>query len=240
MMSLPDHRSPRLTLAFAALILSWVAPSISSAQATDEPLLLTPPADATSVPAEPTSDAAPLDVPTASPTNGQAEAARRPGKVVLGAQLLGLSDIGQVSTNIRPPADPKGQQTLPADKTRGVLPTTETKATTLIYDASGYRGYLAPGYVAHRPTYFEETRLERYGHAHSHHVQPFVSATRFGVNLAALPYKMTVERPRFPRVEVHPFETGGVAPHYFDPYPRSTRAAAVEVATIAGLILIIP
>ncbi|MEW4563968.1 hypothetical protein AB1K70_15640 [Bremerella sp. JC770] len=46
----------------------------------------------------------------------------------------------------------------------------------------------APAFY-HRPLYFEEVNLERYGHTHKH-LQPAYSAAHFFANTLALPYKM--------------------------------------------------
>ena len=69
---------------------------------------------------------------------------------VLGADLLGLRDIGKVSTNIKPPAD-DGKTILPVNKATGILPTESTPVHSYVVMESGYRGYLAPAAFCHRP-----------------------------------------------------------------------------------------
>jgi len=51
----------------------------------------------------------------------------------------------------------------------------------------------APAFY-HRPLYFEEVNLERYGHTHKH-LQPAYSAAHFFANTLALPYKMGAYHP---------------------------------------------
>lgn len=51
----------------------------------------------------------------------------------------------------------------------------------------------APSFY-HRPLYFEEVNLERYGHRQVH-LQPVHSAAHFFANTIALPYKMLVHHP---------------------------------------------
>jgi hypothetical protein len=52
----------------------------------------------------------------------------------------------------------------------------------------------APG-LCHRPLYFEEPNLERYGHSAGHVVQPLVSAAHFAAAVPALPVNMALRRP---------------------------------------------
>jgi hypothetical protein len=49
--------------------------------------------------------------------------------------------------------------------------------------------------LCHKPLYFEEVQLERYGHTAGPVRQPFISGAHFFVNLAALPYKMAINPP---------------------------------------------
>ncbi len=58
--------------------------------------------------------------------------------------------------------------------------------TTLTWKATG---------VCHKPLYFEEPQLERYGHTTGHFVQPLLSGAHFFLNLVALPYHAGINPP---------------------------------------------
>ena len=178
------------------------------------------------------------------PSTGDADSTTPPGCLppttldedqVLGAKLLGLCPINKVKTGIKV----EGQMAVP-NKAKGIIKEEGKLIHSVIHPQSQYQGFLAPAGFCHRPTYFEENRLERYGQSRSRLLQPWVSGAKFGANLVALPYKMAVEPPRQCRFYDHPYEAGRVAPHYFEVYPADRRGALVEVATIAGLIMIIP
>ena len=49
--------------------------------------------------------------------------------------------------------------------------------------------------LCHRPLYFEEPNLERYGHTSRFLTQPFLSGAHFFSSVPALPLKMAIERP---------------------------------------------
>ena len=53
--------------------------------------------------------------------------------------------------------------------------------TTFMWQASG---------LCHKPAYFEDVHLERYGHSWGPYVQPLMSGAHFFLNVPILPYKM--------------------------------------------------
>ena len=50
--------------------------------------------------------------------------------------------------------------------------------------------------LCHKPLYFEDVQLERYGHSWNPVVQPFMSAAHFFVSVPLLPYKMGLQSAR--------------------------------------------
>lgn len=66
--------------------------------------------------------------------------------------------------------------------------------------------------MRHRPLYFEEVNLERYGYTPSYTFQPLISAARFFATIPALPYKMVVERPRRCTYTLGHYRPGNCAP----------------------------
>ncbi|MFM7070988.1 MAG: hypothetical protein ACKO38_04230 [Planctomycetota bacterium] len=97
-----------------------------------------------------------------------------------------------------------------------------------------------PPALCHRPLYFEEANLERYGYGVRPVFQPAVSGARFLATTAALPYLMTAQSPRDCVYTLGRDRPGSLAPrrpHYPELRPG---AAAAEAGVAAGLILLIP
>ena len=94
--------------------------------------------------------------------------------------------------------------------------------------------------MRHRPLYFEEIGLERYGHSTCAGLQPFVSAAKFFANAAALPYKMTLEHPNSCAYTLGHSRPGDCAPRYCWRTPLRLRAGIVEAGFVVGLIFLIP
>jgi hypothetical protein len=91
----------------------------------------------------------------------------------------------------------------------------------------------------HNPLYFQDPALERYGHVHPG-VQPFVSLTRFGVQVLGLPYQSVIDSPH---TKVYPlgwFRPGDPAPHLCYQIPLNPEAAAAEAAAITTGFLLVP
>jgi len=93
--------------------------------------------------------------------------------------------------------------------------------------------------VGHRPLYFEEVNLERYGYSHGV-IQPLLSGAHFFGKIPALPYMMTAESPCDYVYTLGHYRPGSYAPHHIHHPPLSLRAAAVEAAAVTGLIFAIP
>lgn len=94
--------------------------------------------------------------------------------------------------------------------------------------------------LAHKPLYFQEVNLERYGHTAGPVIQPFLSAAHFFVNIAVLPYKMGIHPPTECQYALGYYRPGSCAPWIVPPVPLSLRGAVVQGATISGLIALIP
>ena len=94
--------------------------------------------------------------------------------------------------------------------------------------------------LCHKPLYFEDVQLERYGHSLGPWVQPFASAAHFFLTVPALPYLMGLKTPDECVYTLGYYRPGSCAPYMLDPLPISIRAALFEGAAIAGGVLIIP
>jgi hypothetical protein len=94
--------------------------------------------------------------------------------------------------------------------------------------------------MCHKPLYFEEPDLERYGHSWNPLVQPIVSGAHFFATFPVLPYKMGLTPPQECIYSLGYYRPGNCAPYLLPPIPFSLRAAAVEAAAVGGAIAIIP
>jgi hypothetical protein len=104
-------------------------------------------------------------------------------------------------------------------------------ATTMMtWKAAGY---------CHKPLYFEDWNLERYGHSHGP-LDPVFSAAHFFVTLPVLPYKMGVELPWECVYPLGYYRPGNCAPWTVPAVPISCRGLAVEAATVTGLVFLLP
>jgi hypothetical protein len=93
--------------------------------------------------------------------------------------------------------------------------------------------------LCHKPLYFEELALERYGHTWGY-LQPFVSGAHFFGTLPILPYKMGVEAPWECIYALGYYEPGSCAPYIVYPVPLNVRGALLEAGAWTGGVLLIP
>jgi len=103
--------------------------------------------------------------------------------------------------------------------------------TTYTWKASG---------LCHKPLYFEEVALERYGHSHGCLVDPLVSGAHFFGTIPLLPYKMGLKPPCECEYSLGYYRPGNCAPHLLYACPFSWRAAAAEAAVVTGLVYAVP
>ena len=66
--------------------------------------------------------------------------------------------------------------------------------------------------LCHKPLYFEEVNLERYGHTAGPVLQPLVSSAHFFGNIIVLPYKMGVHGPTECQYSLGYYRPGNCAP----------------------------
>jgi hypothetical protein len=94
--------------------------------------------------------------------------------------------------------------------------------------------------LIHKPLYFEEVNLERYGHTAGPFLQPVVSSAHFFVNIAVLPYKMGVHSPHECQYALGYYRPGNCAPWITPPVPLSLRGALFQAAAMTGNGLLVP
>jgi hypothetical protein len=94
--------------------------------------------------------------------------------------------------------------------------------------------------LCHKPLYFEEVQLERYGHTAGPIRQPFISGAHFFINLAGLPYNMAIHPPTECQYALGYYRPGSCAPWMIPPIPLSLRGAAAEVGAALGFAYLVP
>jgi hypothetical protein len=104
-------------------------------------------------------------------------------------------------------------------------------STTFTWKAAGY---------CHKPLYFEDWQLERYGHSHGPLADSVFSAAHFFTTLPVLPYKMGVELPWECVYPLGYYRPGSCAPWTVAAVPISWRGMAVEAATVTGIVFLLP
>ncbi len=91
----------------------------------------------------------------------------------------------------------------------------------------------APAFY-HRPLYFEEVNLERYGHTHKH-LQPAYSAAHFFANTLALPYKMGAYHPCERIYTLGHYRPGDCNPHDIHTTPFTWKGVVYTGAVYSGI-----
>jgi hypothetical protein len=94
--------------------------------------------------------------------------------------------------------------------------------------------------LCHKPLYFEDIQLERYGHTVGPIRQPVKSALRFLGQAALLPYQMSLAPPNECQYPLGLFRPGNCAPYLRTPFPWERRAVGYQAGVTAGLFLLVP
>ena len=94
--------------------------------------------------------------------------------------------------------------------------------------------------LCHKPLYFEQVQLERYGHSWGPYVQPILSGVHFFGTLPILPYKMGIRTPRECVYTLGYYRPGSCAPYMIDPVPFTWRAMMFQGVATTGISFIIP
>jgi hypothetical protein len=94
--------------------------------------------------------------------------------------------------------------------------------------------------LCHKPAYFEDEALERYGHAWGPWLQPLVSGGHFFLTLPIMPYIMGLYPPNECIYTLGYYRPGNCAPYAIDPLPLSIRAALLEGGVWTGMVFLIP
>lgn len=107
----------------------------------------------------------------------------------------------------------------------------EWLASTMTWKASG---------LCHKPLYFEDVQLERYGHTAGPLLQPVLSGAHFFGSAVTVPYQMGMSPPTECEYALGYYRPGSCAPWLLPPVPLSVRGALLEAGAITGGVFVIP
>jgi len=94
--------------------------------------------------------------------------------------------------------------------------------------------------LCHKPLYFQDVSLERYGHSWGPYVQPLVSGAHFFGRLTVLPYMMGLQTPDECVYTLGHYRPGDCAPYLIDPVPFTWRAALFQTGGVFGVAGVLP
>ena len=92
--------------------------------------------------------------------------------------------------------------------------------------------------LCHKPLYFENQQLERYGHSRGPIAQPFHSTLHFFVSLVSLPYNTAISPPNECKYALGYYRPGNCAPWLKDPVPISLEGIRREALFVTGAAFI--
>ena len=101
--------------------------------------------------------------------------------------------------------------------------------------ASTVKTWRSPN-MKHRPLYFEDPNLERYGHTHPR-LQPIISGAHFFSSVALLPYNSSVTPSTTCKYSIGHDRPGDCVPTIREKHPFNARAALRQAAVVAGGIV---
>jgi hypothetical protein len=94
--------------------------------------------------------------------------------------------------------------------------------------------------LMHKPLYFEEVALERYGHTAGPIWQPVISSGHFFANIAVMPYKMGIHPMTECQYALGYYRPGNCAPWQLPAVPLSGRGAFYQAKVVTGSVFLLP
>ncbi|NIP84951.1 MAG: hypothetical protein GTO03_05095 [Planctomycetales bacterium] len=94
--------------------------------------------------------------------------------------------------------------------------------------------------LCHKPLYFEERGLERYGHSTGPYTQPLLSAAHFFGTLPILPYKLGLRTPNECVYTLGHYRPGNCAPYMVPAIPFTLRAGLYQAGATVGAAYLLP
>jgi hypothetical protein len=92
--------------------------------------------------------------------------------------------------------------------------------------------------LCHKPLYFEQPGVERYGHTFGPFLQPIIGTGHFFASTIMLPYKMGLEPPWECIYPLGYYRPGSCAPYTVGPVPISLRGAMAQAGATLGFVYV--
>ena len=146
-------------------------------------------------------------------------------------QFLREDDIASIDLDIRVGGTPGNDYPCECQLEGETFQPRRFASTTMTWKAAGY---------CHKPLYFEDWELERYGHSRGMFLDPFIAGAHFFVTLPILPYKAGMQAPWECVYPLGYYRPGSCAPWTVPGVPYSPRGFAVQAATVTGLVFLLP
>ena len=140
-------------------------------------------------------------------------------------------NIKDISLDIRQQGTPGVDFPFECEGRRPTFQPRNWAPVTYMWKASG---------LCHKPLYFEQVQLERYGHDWGPVLQPFVSGAHFFGTIPILPYKMGLQTPNECDYSLGYYRPGSCAPYMIEPLGFTWRAAAFQAGAVTGAAFAIP
>ena len=94
--------------------------------------------------------------------------------------------------------------------------------------------------LCHKPLYFEQKHVERYGHSFGPYLDPVVAGAHFFTRLPALPYCMGLKAPTECVYTLGHYRPGSCAPYMIEQPGFTCRAAAFALGAWTGGVFVVP
>jgi hypothetical protein len=183
---------------------------------------------------QPFTDQGPVSISPGTSAAAAVEAEERRTKDVCSTQLneLKTSTLATVKLNIRLTGTPGRDFPFECSIDDGTWHAGRSwPCTTYLWKASA---------LCHKPLYFEDEQMERYGHSWGPCCDPIVSGAHFFTKLPVLPYCMGVEPPCECIYALGHYRPGSCAPYMIEPVPISCRGALFQAGAVVGTAAILP
>ena len=146
-------------------------------------------------------------------------------------EMLRTNTLDKLDIDIRIAGEPGNQIPFECTLSNDPFSPREWRSTTYTWKASA---------LCHKPIYFQDVALERYGHSHGPVCEYFASAAHFFGDVILLPYNMGVKTPSECVYTLGYYRPGNCAPYMLDPFPFSLRGAAFGALGYGATIAIFP
>lgn len=161
-------------------------------------------------------------------TLGLAQSPARPA-----VKEMVLPPIGSLTTDISTPASKGTIDRPPRSSGSGAdVPPDGPPCEPIVF-------YWHPPVLCHKPTYFEDANLERYGYSHWGPLQSAASGADFYLRAVTLPYAMLLQPPCEPVYTLGYYRLGSGVP-YRDSCPLLNPEGGVFEAAVAGSLCFLP